>query len=55
MTWTDVKVQNDESGKPHLHLKRKAREIADQMGVTTIHVSLTHTDECAVAIVILEK
>ena len=55
MTWTDVKVQNDESGKPHLHLKRKAREIADQMGVKTIHVSLTHTDECAVAMVILEK
>ncbi len=54
MTWTDVMVQNDEAGKPHIHLKRKAKEIADQMGVATIHVSLTHTDESAMAVVILE-
>jgi len=55
MTWTDVTVLNDEKGKPSLHLKRKARDIADEMGVLRIHVSLTHTDECAVAVVILEK
>jgi len=55
MTWTDVKVVNDEVGKPHLELRRKAKEIADQMGVVTIHVSLTHTDDCAAAVVILEK
>jgi len=54
MTWTDVTVRNDEAGKPHIHLKRRAREIADEMGVATIHVSLTHTDECALAVVILE-
>jgi holo-[acyl-carrier protein] synthase len=54
MTWTDVMVQNDEAGKPHIHLKRKAKEIAVQMGVATIHVSLTHTDESAMAVVILE-
>jgi holo-[acyl-carrier protein] synthase len=55
MTWTDVTVINDEAGKPHVHLRRKAKDIADQMGVTTIHVSLSHTDECAMAVVILEK
>jgi holo-[acyl-carrier protein] synthase len=55
MTWTDVTVLNDEAGKPHVHLRRKAKDIADQMGVTTIHVSLSHTDECAMAVVILEK
>ena len=55
MTWTDVKVVNDEAGKPHIELRRRAQEIAEQMGVATIHVSLTHTDECAVAVVILEK
>ena len=55
MTWTDVKVVNDESGKPSIVLKRKAREIADGMGVEKIHVSLTHTDECSIAVVILEK
>ena len=55
MTWTDVKVVNDERGKPHIRLERKAKEIADQMGVATIHLSLTHTDESAMAVVILEK
>lgn len=55
MTWTDVTVLNDEAGKPHVHLKRKAKEIADRMGVAAIHVSLSHTDECAMAVVILEK
>ncbi len=55
MTWTDVIVKNDKAGKPHIHLKRRAKDIADEMGVTTIHVSLTHTDECAAAVVILEK
>ena len=55
MTWTDVKVFKDELGKPHIQLKRRAKEIADQMGVASIHLSLTHTDECAMAVVILEK
>jgi len=55
MTWTDVMVQNDETGKPHIHLRRKAKDIAEKMGVVTIHVSLTHTDDCAMAVVILEN
>jgi holo-[acyl-carrier protein] synthase len=54
MTWTDVKVFNDESGKPFIELKRRAKEIADEMGVKTIHVSLAHTDVCSMAVVILE-
>jgi holo-[acyl-carrier protein] synthase len=54
MTWTDVKVFNDESGKPFIELKRRAKEIADEMGVKTIHVSLSHTDVCSMAVVILE-
>jgi len=55
ITWTDVTISNDEAGKPHIQLRRKAKDIADQKGVNTIHVSLTHTDESAVAIVILEN
>jgi holo-[acyl-carrier protein] synthase len=55
MTWNDVEVKNDESGRPEINLKQRAREIADDMGVEKIHISLTHTDECAAAVVILEK
>ena len=55
MTWTDVRVINDETGKPNIFLRRRAEEIAGEMGVERIHVSLTHTDDCAIAVVILEK
>jgi holo-[acyl-carrier protein] synthase len=54
MTWTDVKVVNDEAGKPFIELRSRAREIADEMGVKTIHLSLSHTDVCSIAVVILE-
>jgi holo-[acyl-carrier protein] synthase len=54
MTWTDVEVRNDPSGKPFITLKARAQEIADQMGVKKIHTSLSHTDECSIAVVILE-
>lgn len=55
MTWTDVSVTNDESGRPRLELRRAARKIAEEMGVQTVHVSLSHTDDCAIAVVVLEK
>ncbi|MEE8319398.1 MAG: holo-ACP synthase [bacterium] len=55
MKWTDVAVVNSESGKPSIDLSGKAKEISDSMAVESIHLSLTHTDECAIAVVILEK
>ncbi|GBE15529.1 holo-[acyl-carrier-protein] synthase [bacterium BMS3Abin14] len=55
MSWTNVNILNDELGKPYITLQGRARELADSMEVEKIHLSLTHTDECAIAIVILEK
>ena len=55
MGWTDVVVTNDPAGRPILNLRKRAKEIADSMGVVHIHLSLTHTDDCAIAVVILEK
>jgi len=55
MTWNDVMVKNEESGKPYIVLRDRAREIADSMKVETIHLSLTHSEECSIAVVILEK
>ncbi len=55
MTWNDVMVKNEESGKPYIVLRDRAREIADSMQVETIHLSLTHSEECSIAVVILEK
>jgi holo-[acyl-carrier protein] synthase len=52
--WRDVEVVRDESGKPSLVLAGEAGKLADSMGVRRIHVSLTHTDEFASAVVVLE-
>lgn len=54
MTWTDVEVRNDETGRPLIHLKGRALEIAEELGVKAIHTSLSHTDDCSMAVVILE-
>ena len=55
MAWTNVNVLNDELGKPYITLFGRAKELAESMDVKRTHLSLTHTDECAIAVVILEK
>ncbi|UCF31809.1 MAG: holo-ACP synthase [bacterium] len=55
MSWTDVNVKNDKTGKPNIDLRGKAKEHAESMGVKNIHLSLTHTDDFSIAVVILEK
>jgi len=54
ITWRDVAVRNEPGGKPELVVKGKAGEFAREMGVRKIHISLSHTVECAMAVVILE-
>ncbi len=55
VTWKDFEVINERSGRPTLLLGGVARHIADQLGVTQISLSLTHTQEMAFAAVILER
>ena len=54
VTWKDFEVSNERSGKPALVLSGMAKQIADQLGVVQVTISLTHTRESAFAIVILE-
>jgi len=42
------------SGKPSFELEESEREKMKKMGVMRIHLSLTHEDEYAAAVVILE-
>ena len=53
--WKDFEVANLPSGRPTLLLHGYAERIAQEMGVTAIHLSLTHTQENALAYVIFEK
>ena len=54
VTWKDFEVVNERSGRPTLLLSGVARDIADQLGVSRISISLTHTQDMAFAVVILE-
>lgn len=54
VTWRDFEVINERSGRPTLLLSGVAREVADQLGVSRITISLTHTQDMAFAVVILE-
>jgi holo-[acyl-carrier protein] synthase len=55
MAWTDVTISNDSTGKPDITVSGKAKEITEAMGVQKVHVSLSHTRDCAMAVVILEQ
>jgi holo-[acyl-carrier protein] synthase len=54
MSWRDVEVHRETSGKPFLVLQGEARRVADLMGVIRVHLSLTHTEEYAAATVVVE-
>jgi holo-[acyl-carrier protein] synthase len=52
--WIDAEVSHRPSGKPELVLHGAASERAEQLGVTRISLSISHGEQFAVAMVILE-
>jgi len=53
--WVDIEVLRRSSGQPTIRLLGRAREIADQLGVKHVAVSITHDGATALAQVILEN
>jgi holo-[acyl-carrier protein] synthase len=54
VAWTEFAVTREPTGRPLLQFRGRAAEIAQQMGITRISLSLTHTREMAMAVVIVE-
>ncbi len=52
--WTDIEVTRQKGGRPSLELRGAARQIAEELGVKHIAVSITHTANQAFAQVIFE-
>lgn len=50
--WHSIEVQLNEAGAPSVLLHPPATELAKAAGVTTLHISLTHTDDLAMAFVV---
>jgi holo-[acyl-carrier protein] synthase len=55
LAWHDAEVVSQDSGAPALVLHGYALELFRHLGATRAHLSLTHTNEHAVAQVILER
>jgi len=49
LKWSEIEVQNADSGQPLMQLSGKAAEIAAAMGIQHIMISISHTDQYAVA------
>ena len=53
--WTEVEVVASPAGAPTLRLAGLAARLAEERGVVRIHLTLTHSDDTAAAVVILES
>ena len=53
-TWTEVAVTRNDLGRPDLALSGDAAAAASDLGVASIHLSLTHVASLAAAVVVLE-
>jgi holo-[acyl-carrier protein] synthase len=49
-----VEILHGPSGKPEITFLGRGREVCDELGVTTAHISLTHSRDTAAATVVLE-
>jgi holo-[acyl-carrier protein] synthase len=54
MHWHDAEVVSEASGRPLLELRGTVRSRADSLGVTSVHLSLSHDAGIASAVVVLE-
>ena len=52
ITWKDVEIRNDGRGKPSIELSGGAKKFADKLGITEIHLSISHCTTHAIAQVV---
>ncbi len=51
----EIQVENNHNGKPDIRLYGRAKAAFEKMGGRSLHLSLTHERDNAVAVVIIEK
>lgn len=54
LPWNEIELLNDRSGKPRIEVSDRIRRKLDARKVRQVHVSVSHTTECAVAFVVFE-
>ena len=51
----DIEVVRDREGRPHINVYGGAKQAVEQIGIKSMHTSISHDGEYSVAIVILER
>jgi holo-[acyl-carrier protein] synthase len=54
VSWKEFEVRREITGRPTLHLSGRAAELAEALGVRRVQLSLTHSRELAMAVVVVE-
>ncbi len=54
IAWPEIEVRREATGRPALHWSGRALERAEAMGVRRTSLSLTHAQEIALAVVVVE-
>lgn len=54
VTWLNVEVQRERQDAPKIILHGEAQRLSNELGAQRVHLSLTHSDNWAIAMVILE-
>jgi holo-[acyl-carrier protein] synthase len=52
VSWQEIEIRRGQAGEPVLVLYGKARQMADDLGLTTWSVSISHTKEYALAMAV---
>jgi holo-[acyl-carrier protein] synthase len=55
LTYHDIEIINDNSGKPQVFVQGEVRNLFDLNKIRTTSISLSHTKETAIAFIILEN
>ena len=55
MNWHDAEVVSEESGRPRFDLRGTVLARANDLGVVSVHLSLSHDAGIASAVVVLES
>ena len=49
ISWRDVEVRNEPGGKPVVAFRGGAKEVVEQLGITDIHITISHCRSHATA------
>ena len=54
ISWRDIEVRNEPSGAPTVSLRGGARDVFDRVGISVMHITISHSRNHAIAYAVAE-